>query len=186
MNNKKRVITIAVILVVAVLALVLAFALPKKSNDEKAEKNIATEVAENNKENEAPEQNAQAGETAGDSNEKADNTQKEASDTQATTEGAATEEATTASDVNNIVFYIVADGEVANAEAMMQPIKEEFAGKAQIEVRSIEDETMKMMGFALPDELPKLLVIPQDGQFAQVPNCTDVEVIKQELAKISG
>ena len=56
--------------------------------------------------------------------------------------------------------------------------------KAQIAVKSIEDETMKMMGFALPDELPKLIVIPADGQFAQIPNCSDVEVIKQELSKL--
>ena len=187
MNNKKRVIIIVVILVVAIAALILAFALPKKSTDEKTDTPAQTEVVEQDAQENAGEENKTENAdpnviTADTPAEEPKEESKEAASEQNAQEPA--KETAEAPKSDNMVLYIVADAELSNAETMMKPVMEEFSDKAQIAVKSIEDETMKMMGFALPDELPKLIVIPADGQFAQIPNCSDVEGIKQELSKL--
>lgn len=90
-------------------------------------------------------------------------------------------------EASGTIMYIYSDSDSDKSGLqVMEKIKAEYEGKAAVNVMNINDEFVQMTGFALPDETPKLILITDNGDFSQLPNCADEQTIRAEIAKIIG
>lgn len=163
MTNKKKILIIAVIILVSALALVVA-GLKKNANETSlpSDNPSETPVVSTEEKEQTPEDKKQE-KTEGEPKEKAPQ-----------------------NDIKAKFMYYVSEGDKNKEEALKvyEELKAEYKDKVDFIVINIDKEPEKVYGFALPDETPKLVLLGMSGEFAMKNNCADKEALKQELEKV--
>lgn len=162
MSNHKKIIIIAVIVVISALALTIS-GLKKDSSVSMSEQTTTatTEVS----------------------------TQKEAiksEESSSKTETKKTEKSVSSSDMKVRFMYYVSEADENKDEALkvVDELKSEYSKIIDFVVINIDKEPEKVYGFALPDETPKLVLIGINGEFSMKNNCADKNVLKQEIENV--
>lgn len=163
MDKKKKIIIVAVILAITAAVLVYAFTRPEKNQAEQSNNEQVEETK-------APEEDSESYVTQPETEKPEEVKVPEFS-----------------GDCTVIYIYSEKDADRDKNLEMVEKLKNDYAEKAEFNVMELNDEFVKMTGFAIEGETPKVIIMPNNGGTSTIlPNCTDEAEIRQAIDKSSN